>query len=840
MITSIGLKHVLRSLSLLVLAGLIAFSHPAIIIADTISAAEIPEDDVSVQMHSPEAHEACIRDTERIKRIQALQDFASEPVPESSEEEAPEYYDGSSDKDSTGEELTGAPEPLPAQYSSVDLGYITPVKDQYYFGTCWAFATISAVEAYVLKNNVLEGMTKDNLDLSERHLVFYAGHNPPDPLGNTDGDERIYPTYSGQVPWDYYYSYLDTGDECVNLYQRLGAYFGIVEESVAPYQELIDKYEEHYRGDQDYKAFLDETMLDNTYENACEKDILHLTATHSAEYEETDKIKQMVMDYGAVTAKLDFSPPYLNYDNYAYYDPDNDSGAAHMVAIVGWDDQYSRNNFGNYDTWTDSDGTEYQGAEAVPEHDGAWLVKNSYGSEWGLDGYFWLSYDYRYPEKTVYACEIEAADHGWHVYMHDGGTYNLPAIFAPGTSLANVYKVPDDAQYPQLLTKAAFSMMNAEGSYELQVYLNPTDAANPASGTPMLSEPVTGNVDEPTYCFVELPEPLTLNPGDTYALVFTFNGYITPWVDYSLKVTPRYVSSYEAGECFFKKASSDTWTDNALRNYNQGAFRIRGYTKDYQLTDIREAEISSVKEQVYTGKEIRPVITVFYDGQTLQKGTDYELSYADNVKPGEARITVTGIGRFTGETTVSFKISKADEPKFAFSDVQDPSHPFFKEIYWAADLGITKGYSDGTFGINRSCTRGEAIMFLWRLAGKPSPKWAKSKFSDVSKSNPFYKAILWAEQKGITKGFADGTFGISKSCTRGQIMTFIWRCKNKPNPKVAAKSPFKDVAKNHPYYKAILWASQNGVAKGFSDGTYGINKACTRGQMMKFFYNLKK
>ena len=113
-----------------------------------------------------------------------------------------------------------------------------------------------------------------------------------------------------------------------------------------------------------------------------------------------------------------------------------------------------------------------------------------------------------------------------------------------------------------------------------------------------------------------------------------------------------------------------------------------------------------------------------------------------------------------------------------FTDVQDPSHAFFKEIYWAADLGITKGYSDGTFGIDRSCTRGEAIMFLWRLAGKPSPKWAKSKFSDVSKSNPFYKAILWAEQKGITKGFADGTFGINKSCTRGQMMKFFYNLEN--------------------------------------------------------------
>ena len=175
-----------------------------------------------------------------------------------------------------------------------------------------------------------------------------------------------------------------------------------------------------------------------------------------------------------------------------------------------------------------------------------------------------------------------------------------------------------------------------------------------------------------------------------------------------------------------------------------------------------------------------------------------------------------------------------------FKDVRDQSNPYYKAIYWAAGKGITKGYSDGTFGINKSCTRGEAVMFIWRMAGKPAPKSAgKSPFKDVPTSHTFYKAILWASQKGITTGYSDKTFRPNATCTRGQIMTFIWRYKGKPAPKTVSKSPFSDVPKTHTYYKAILWGSQKGVTKGFEDGTFGINKNCSRGQIVTFLYRIR-
>ena len=175
--------------------------------------------------------------------------------------------------------------------------------------------------------------------------------------------------------------------------------------------------------------------------------------------------------------------------------------------------------------------------------------------------------------------------------------------------------------------------------------------------------------------------------------------------------------------------------------------------------------------------------------------------------------------------------------------MKNPSHPYFKAINWAAEAGITKGYADGTFGINKSCTRGEMIMFLWRLEGKQAPKTvSKSPFKDVPQNHTFYKAILWAYQNGITKGYSDGTFGINRNVSRGECMMFLWRVKGKPAPKAVSESPFKDVKKTHTFYKAILWGAQEGVTKGYTSGArkgeFGINDDCTRGQMMKFFYNL--
>jgi hypothetical protein len=129
------------------------------------------------------------------------------------------------------------------------------------------------------------------------------------------------------------------------------------------------------------------------------------------------------------------------------------------------------------------------------------------------------------------------------------------------------------------------------------------------------------------------------------------------------------------------------------------------------------------------------------------------------------------------------------------------------------------------------------MMFLWRYAGCPQPKSVtKSPFSDVPKTHAYYKAILWGSQKGITKGYSNGTFGINKDCTRGHIMMFIWRYKGCPQPK-STKNPFKDSI-TPAFRKAVIWSYEKKVAAGFSDGTFRDTKSCTRGEAVKFLHNL--
>ena len=130
------------------------------------------------------------------------------------------------------------------------------------------------------------------------------------------------------------------------------------------------------------------------------------------------------------------------------------------------------------------------------------------------------------------------------------------------------------------------------------------------------------------------------------------------------------------------------------------------------------------------------------------------------------------------------------------------------------------------------------MMFIWKMAGQPTPKTqAKSPFSDIKPTHPHYKAVLWAYQTGIAKGFANGTYGVDVPCTRGQIMTFIWRYAGQPNP-ASNVSPFKD--KLTPAFRtAILWGSALGITKGYPDGTFRDSVACTRGQIVTFLYRIR-
>ena len=169
-----------------------------------------------------------------------------------------------------------------------------------------------------------------------------------------------------------------------------------------------------------------------------------------------------------------------------------------------------------------------------------------------------------------------------------------------------------------------------------------------------------------------------------------------------------------------------------------------------------------------------------------------------------------------------------------FKDVEKSS-PYYDAIIWAADKGVTTGKTADTFGINDGCTRAQIVTFLYRAAGSPAVKAdTVNPFTDVSKDSVYYNAILWAVEKGITKGTTETTFDPNAVCTRGQIVTFLFRASG--DEKVATGNNFADVASGSYCADAVAWAVANKVANGFADGTFHPEATCTRGQAVTFIY----
>ena len=181
---------------------------------------------------------------------------------------------------------------------------------------------------------------------------------------------------------------------------------------------------------------------------------------------------------------------------------------------------------------------------------------------------------------------------------------------------------------------------------------------------------------------------------------------------------------------------------------------------------------------------------------------------------------------------------RPDEPKplSPFTDVQ-PGAYYEQPVAWAAahDPQITAGTSNTTFSPNDTCTRAQVVTFLWRANGQPEPTRTSNPFTDVPADAYYYKAVLWAVEHGVTAGTSETTFSPNQGCTRGQVVTFLWRAAGQPEPKTT-ENPFADVKEGAYYYKAVLWAVENKITAGLSAASFGPDKTCTRGQIVTFLY----
>lgn len=171
--------------------------------------------------------------------------------------------------------------------------------------------------------------------------------------------------------------------------------------------------------------------------------------------------------------------------------------------------------------------------------------------------------------------------------------------------------------------------------------------------------------------------------------------------------------------------------------------------------------------------------------------------------------------------------------KNPFTDVPNGAY-YADAVLWAVKNGITGGTSATAFSPDAPCTRAQAVTFLWRAAGSPAPKSNEMPFTDVA-ANAYYRdAVLWAIENGITSGTSANTFSPDVACTRGQIVAFLWR--SKQSPAITAENPFVDVDAADYYHDAVLWAASKGITGGTSKNTFSPDATCTRAQIVTFLY----
>ena len=201
----------------------------------------------------------------------------------------------------------------------------------------------------------------------------------------------------------------------------------------------------------------------------------------------------------------------------------------------------------------------------------------------------------------------------------------------------------------------------------------------------------------------------------------------------------------------------------------------------------------------------------------------------------ELKLTDKGNGKYTftmpaGKVEINAAFVKEVETS-PFSDVS-ASNYYYEAVKWAQEKGITGGIGNGLFGPNQPCTRAQIVTFLWRAAGSPEPK-AMSSFADVSMDAYYAKAVAWAVENGITTGTGDGKFSPDATCTRAQSVTFLFRAIGKL---VDSKAEFSDVLTDSYYANAVAWAVENGVTNGIGGELFGPNNSCTRAQIVTFLF----
>ena len=429
---------------------------------------------------------------------------------------------------------------LAASYKSP---YITAIKDQNPYGTCWAHAAMASAEADLWK----KGLADSTIDLSEWQLAYFFFHTVEDPLGGTAGDSVTVVTDSSVE------DYLDRGGNQQLATYRLATWQGVTQEVDAPYSTVYN----------DRTKTLDDSL-------AYGKDVYHLENAYWVSMKDRDVVKQLIMQYGACAASYYHASAYYNSTSQWYrseplaeYKPTGTT-TNHAITIVGWDDNYSKDNFGTY----------------KPSSDGAWLCKNSWGEDWSKDGLFYISYeDAPNLNGTATFFDYGAGDNYDYNYQYDGGVGTASYSVA---NAANIYT----ANSAETLKAVGIYTNDVQYTCTIKIYKSCT--GGPISGTLVSTQTVT----EPYAGFhtIILDTPVDLEAGDTYSVVVCqTSASSSPKVQVDSSFSWSWltgVSSAKTGQSFISSNGS-YWQDVSSSGYN---CRIKAYT-DKRDTVVTPAEV---------------------------------------------------------------------------------------------------------------------------------------------------------------------------------------------------------------------------------------------------------
>ncbi len=447
----------------------------------------------------------------------------------------------------------------PAKYSSVEQGYITPVKNQGNWGVCWAFSSTAISEASLIKE-FPDKFNSENTDLSENLLAYMVSH--PSLYGklNPSGD---YATYTASSATDY----LKLGG---NVWATgLGLMNGI-----GPYNENSD----YPYSEDNTPSIVNKNFTESEYYEVRNSSVAKITGVFQAHINnnsDNDEFKQLIMDYGA--ASLSYNENYTDNkfgeDGSSYYYNPNEKTSNHAVTVVGWDDSIPASAF-----------------KTAPAGDGAWLIKNSWGDYSRDNGYFWLSYY----DKSIsgvgiaYDFTVDGADDYFDTrYSYDGGNsvgsfgYSRPDIYG-----ANVFTADEDSY----VTGAA--TYTSEGNnIELSVYTGLQNASDPTSGTKSAVATMS-NVKYEGYYSLKFDTPVKVKKGESFAIVakitkdsgtvriYSEYGYSMNGLTYSLKANK--------GESFYTYNPSYGWfdcTDSGKNNLMIKAYAVNAECAEHTYGD---------------------------------------------------------------------------------------------------------------------------------------------------------------------------------------------------------------------------------------------------------------